>query len=124
MASLLSLYQKLNKKIKEENSLIKAENFQKLKEILAEKNSLIAEIETKETAIKENRAAKLTAAELKSLKEILTETAELQDKNMESIIQKKKNTKTKLLELYGRKKSIKGYYNRGHQEAKFFDEKS
>lgn len=124
MASLLSLYQKLNKKIKEENSLIKAENFKKLKEILADKNNLIEKIESKEKAIKENEAAKLTEDEFKSLNEILTETAELQKGNMESIIQKKKNTQTKLLELYGRKKSIKAYYNRGHQEAKFFDEKS
>lgn len=124
MASLLALYQKLNQKTAAEKNFIKAEDFSKLKEIIAEKNSLITEIEAKERAIEKNKAAKLAAEEFESLKEILTQTAKLQNENMEFLTQKKGETQKKLLELYGRKKSIKGYYNRGHQEAKFFDQKS
>jgi len=66
----------------------------------------------------------IQAAAYEELKELLAEAAEIQQENMEILTQKKGEIKTKLLELYGRKKSIKGYHSRGHQEAKFFDQKS
>ncbi|PTX16494.1 hypothetical protein SAMN04488598_12412 [Halanaerobium congolense] len=124
MASLLNLYQKLNQKIVEEKKYIQAAAYEELKELLAAKNDLIREIEEKEAAVKSAETKKLQKSDIKKLKELLAEAAEIQQENMEILTQKKGEIKTKLLELYGRKKSIKGYHNRGHQEAKFFDQKS
>ncbi|KXS49981.1 MAG: SMC domain-containing protein [Halanaerobium sp. T82-1] len=124
MASLLNLYQKLNQKIVEEKKYIQAAAYEELKELLAAKNDLIREIEEKEAAVKSAETKKLQKSDIKKLKELLAEAAEIQQENMEILTQKKGEIKTKLLELYGRKKSIKAYHNRGHQEAKFFDQKS
>ncbi|PUU92828.1 hypothetical protein [Halanaerobium sp.] len=124
MASLLNLYQKLNQKIVEEKKYIQAAAYEELKELLAAKNDLIREIEEKEASVKSAETKKLQKSDIKKLKELLAEAAEIQQENMEILTQKKGEIKTKLLELYGRKKSIKGYHNRGHQEAKFFDQKS
>lgn len=124
MASLLNLYQKLNQKIVEEKKYIQAAAYEELKELLAAKNDLIREIEEKEASVKSAETKKLQKSDIKKLKELLAEAAEIQQENMEILTQKKGEIKTKLLELYGRKKSIKGYHSRGHQEAKFFDQKS
>lgn len=124
MISLLNLYQKLNEKVAEEKEFINAEAHEKLKNLLVAKNNLITKIEEKEAAIKSGKERKPQKSDIKKIKEILAETAKAQQENMEILTQKKGKTKIKLLELYGRKKSIKGYHNKGHQEAKFFDEKS
>lgn len=124
MASLLNLYQKLKQKLAEEKEYIKSEAFTELKDIIAKKSDLMTEIEKKEAAIKAGEAEKIQESELEKIKEILSEASKLQEQNMELLNKKKGETQTKLLDLYGRKKSIKGYYNKGHQEAKFFDEKS
>lgn len=124
MASLLNLYQELNQKLAEEKEYIKKAAYEELKEVIAAKNDLIKEIEEKEEAIKSAEAKKIEKSDVNKLKEILNEAVKVQQENMEILNQKKGETKAKLLELYGRKKSIKGYHNRGHQEAKFFDQKS
>jgi len=126
MSTLLDLYQLLKQKVVKEKDLIEAEAFEKLELLLKEKNEIIEKIDklalksSEQSGQFENNGE---SADQKT-KKILTAALKAQAQNIELLSQKKGDTKTKILELYSRQKSIKGYHNPGQQEAKFFDEQS
>ncbi len=129
MKDLFKLYQQLKSLTKAEANLIKEGDFNNLKEKLAEKNKLIAEID--KIAPKDyfaQLAFSLSKAELQQkrdkLYQLMQEISGLQSQNMQALEKKKDENKKKMISLYSREKSIKGYLNSDKYEAKFFDEKS
>jgi seryl-tRNA synthetase len=129
MKDLFKLYQKLKSLTEAEKNLIEAGDFDILKEKLDKKNEVIAEIDKLE--LKDyfaQLAFSLTKDELQNkrdeLYKLMQEINKLQSQNMETLEEKKKENKKKMISLYSREKSIKGYLNSDKYEAKFFDEKS
>ena len=126
MSTLLDMYQLLKQKIVKEKDLIEAEAFEKLELLLKEKNEIIEKIDklALKNSEQKGQPEKNGEAADSQTKEILAAALKAQAENIEMLSQKKGETKTKILELYSRQKSIKGYHNPGQQEAKFFDEQS
>jgi hypothetical protein len=129
MKDLFKLYQKLKSLTKAESDLIEEGDFNNLKEKLAEKNKLIAKIdEIKQQDYFSRLAFSLSKAELQQKKEdlyqLMQKINKLQSQNMQALEKKKNENKEKMISLYSREKSIKGYLNSDKYEAKFFDEKS
>ncbi|MFN2340089.1 MAG: hypothetical protein ABR547_02335 [Halanaerobium sp.] len=129
MKNLFKLYQELKSLTEAEADLIEESDFDNLKEKLAEKNKLIAEIdEIEQQEYFTQLAFSLTKAELQQKKEdlyqLIQKTSKLQSQNMQALEKKKSENKEKMISLYSREKSIKGYLNSDKYEAKFFDEKS
>lgn len=129
MKDLFKLYQKLKSLTKAEANLIVEGDFNSLKEKLAEKNKLIAEIDKIEwTDYFTQLAFSLSKAELQQkrddLYQLMQKISKLQSQNMQALEKKKDENKEKMISLYSREKSIKGYLNSDKYEAKFFDEKS
>ncbi|RCW53348.1 MULTISPECIES: hypothetical protein [Halanaerobium] len=129
MKDLFKLYQKLKSLTKAEADLIEAGDFDILQEKLASKNEVIAEIDKVEQEdYFAQLALSLTKDELQQKKtklhNLLKEIAELQAQNMQELEEKKKENKERMISLYSREKSIKGYLNSDKYEAKFFDQKS
>lgn len=129
MKDLFKLYQKLKSLTKAESDLIEEGDFNNLREKLAEKNKLIAQIdEIKQQDYFSRLAFSLSKAELQQKKEdlyqLLQKINKLQSQNMQALEKKKTENKEKMISLYSREKSIKGYLNSDKYEAKFFDEKS
>ena len=129
MKDLFKLYQRLKSLTKAETDLIKEGDFNNLKEKLAEKNELIAVIdEIKQQEYFAQLAFSLSQEELQQkrdeLYQLLEEISKLQSQNMQALEKKKTENKEKMISLYSREKSIKGYLNSDKYEAKFFDEKS
>ncbi|MGM0499785.1 MAG: hypothetical protein ACQERL_06210 [Bacillota bacterium] len=126
MSTLLDLYQLLKQKVVKEKDLIEAEAFEKLELLLKEKNEIIKKIDkiTLKSSEQSEHSEKNEESANQKIKEILAAALKAQAQNIELISQKKGDTKTKILELYSRQKSIRGYHNPGQQEAKFFDEQS
>ncbi|RAK04922.1 hypothetical protein C8C77_1377 [Halanaerobium saccharolyticum] len=129
MKDLYQLYQNLKSLTKAEADLIEEGDFNNLKEKLEEKNSLIAEIDKIEPKNYFTRLAfSLSKEELQKKREalyqLMQEISELQSQNMQALEKKKIENKEKMISLYSREKSIKGYLNSDKYEAKFFDEKS
>lgn len=129
MEDLFELYQKLKAFTQAESDLISENDFESLKEKLAKKNELIKKIDqinTKQYFAK--LAFSLNQKELKakknSLAQLIEEINTLQSQNIKTLENKKKQNKEKMISLYSREKSIKGYLNSDKYEAKFFDEKS
>lgn len=126
MSTLLDLYQLLKQKVVKEKDLIEAEAFEKLELLLKEKNEIIKKIDkiTLKSSDQSEHSEKNEESANQKITEILAAALKAQAQNIELISQKKGDTKTKILELYSRQKSIRGYHNPGQQEAKFFDEQS
>jgi len=126
MSTLLDMYQLLKQKIVKEKDLIEAEAFEELELLLKEKNEIIEKIDklALKNSEQKGQPEKNGEAADSQTKEILAAALKAQTQNIELLSQKKGDTKTKILELYSRQKSIKGYHNPGQQEAKFFDEQS
>jgi len=126
MSTLLDMYQLLKQKIVKEKDLIEAEAFEELELLLKEKNEIIEKIDklALKNSEQKGQPEKNGEAADSQTKEILAAALKAQTQNIELLSQKKGDTKTKILELYSRQKSIKGYLNPGQQEAKFFDEQS
>jgi len=128
MSTLLDLYQSLKQKLMKEKTLITAEDFEKLEILLKEKNEIIEKIKKvdSKSSVKaeKSKEEKAKTAVSQKIEKLLASIVKAQAQNIELLSQKKGETKTKILELYSRQKSIKGYHNPGQQEAKFFDEQS
>ena len=126
MSTLLDMYQLLKQKIVKEKDLIEAEAFEELELLLKEKNEIIEKIDKLALKSSEQKGQPEKNEDYadSQTKEILAAALKAQTQNIELLSQKKGDTKTKILELYSRQKSIKGYHNPGQQEAKFFDEQS
>lgn len=129
MKDLFKLYQKLKSLTKAELDLIEESDFNNLKEKLAEKNKLIAEIdEIEQQEYFAQLAFSLSKEELQQKKDdlyqLIQKISKLQSQNMQALEKKKSKNKEKMISLYSREKSIKGYLNSDKYEAKFFDEKS
>ncbi len=129
MKDLFKLYQRLKSLTKAETELIEEGDFNNLKEKLAEKNELIAKIEEiKQQEYFAQLAFSLSKNELQQkrdeLYQLMQEISNLQTQNMQALEKKKTENKEKMISLYSREKSIKGYLNSDKYEAKFFDEKS
>lgn len=129
MQDLFELYKEIKKICSSEKELIAEEKFESLNEKLAAKNKIIEQIETVDH---QEYFAKLAFShspkELEKKKEdlvgLIKEIAELQSENMKELELKQSSNKEKMLSLYSREKSIKGYLNSDKYEAKFFDEKT
>ncbi|MFW5736199.1 MAG: hypothetical protein ACOCXB_02455 [Halanaerobium sp.] len=129
MKDLFKLYQKLKSLTEAEAELIEAGDFDILTKKLSQKNELIAEIdEIKQQDYFAQLAFSLNSDELQQRKSklynLMQEISEMQSQNLQSLEEKKKLNKKKMISLYSREKSIKGYLNSDKYEAKFFDEKS
>ncbi len=129
MKDLFKLYQKLKSLTEAEAELIEAGDFDILTKKLSQKNELIAEIdEIKQQDYFAQLAFSLNSDELqqrkKKLYNLMQEISEMQSQNLQALEEKKKLNKEKMISLYSREKSIKGYLNSDKYEAKFFDEKS
>ena len=129
MKDLFKLYQKLKSLTEAERNLIEAGDFDILKEKLAQKNEIMAEIDKVEQQdYFAQLAFSLNKNELQDKKDklykLMQEISKLQAQNMQALEDKKKENKEKMISLYSREKSIKGYLNSDKYEAKFFDEKS
>jgi len=129
MKDLFKLYQALKSLTKAESDLIEEGDFNNLKDKLDEKNRLIAEIdkvEQKDYFV--HLAFSLSKEELQqkrdALYQLMQKISKLQSQNMQALEKKKIENKEKMISLYSREKSIKGYLNSDKYEAKFFDEKS
>ena len=130
MEDLFQLYQKLKSLTKAEKDLIAEGDFEVLQEKLAEKNELIEKIDQVDQkeyfaslAISLNGKEELQQKKAELFK-LIKEISQIQAANMNSLEEKKKENKGKMMSLYSREKSIKGYLNSDKYEAKFFDEKS
>ncbi|CCU80807.1 hypothetical protein HSACCH_02325 [Halanaerobium saccharolyticum subsp. saccharolyticum DSM 6643] len=126
MSALFDLYQNLKQKLLKEKTLIAAEDFEKLEILLKEKNEIIEKIkkDDSKSSVQAAETKKAKTAVSQKIEKLLASIVKAQAQNIELLSQKKGETKTKILELYSRQKSIKGYHNPGQQEAKFFDEQS
>jgi len=129
MEDLFKLYQKLKSLTKAESEIIEKGDFESLKEKLAKKNELIDKIDQIDQKEYFTRLAfSIDQKDLKkkrdNLYQLIKEISELQSQNMKALEEKKEENKEKMLSLYSREKSIKGYLNSDKYEAKFFDEKS
>jgi len=129
MKDLFKLYQKLRSLTEAEAELIEEGDFDNLEEKLAEKNKLIAEIDQiEQQEYFAQLAFSLTKEELQQkrdeLYQLLQKISKLQSQNMQALEKEKTENKKKMISLYSREKSIKGYLNSDKYEAKFFDEKS
>jgi len=129
MKDLFKLYQALKSLTKAESDLIEEGDFNNLKDKLDEKNRLIAEIDKIEQQdYFVQLAFSLSKEELQkkrdALYQLMQKISKLQTQNMQSLEKKKIENKEKMISLYSREKSIKGYLNSDKYEAKFFDEKS
>ncbi|TDP89270.1 hypothetical protein C7957_12547 [Halanaerobium saccharolyticum] len=129
MKDLFKLYQKLKSLTEAERNLIEAGDFDILKEKSAQKNEIMAEIDKVEQQdYFAQLAFSLNRDELQDKKDelykLMQEISKLQAQNMQALEDKKKENKEKMISLYSREKSIKGYLNSDKYEAKFFDEKS
>ncbi|MEC9490824.1 MAG: hypothetical protein UMU04_07720 [Halanaerobiales bacterium] len=129
MKDLFELYQTLKSLTKTEADLIEEGDFDNLKEKLDEKNKLIAEIDKiKQKNYFAQLAFSLSKEELQKkrddLYQLMQEINKLQSQNMQALEKKKIENKEKMISLYSREKSIKGYLNSDKYEAKFFDQKS
>jgi len=129
MEDLFKLYQKLKSLTKAESKFIEKSDFESLKEKLAKKNELIDKIDQIDQKEYFTRLAfSIDQKDLKkkrdNLYQLIKEISELQSQNMKALEEKKEENKEKMLSLYSREKSIKGYLNSDKYEAKFFDEKS
>ena len=129
MEDLFKLYQKLKSLTKAESEIIEKGDFESLKEKLAKKNELIDKIDQIDQKEYFTRLAfSIDQKDLKkkrdNLYQLIKEISELQSRNMKALEEKKEENKEKMLSLYSREKSIKGYLNSDKYEAKFFDEKS
>ena len=126
MSALFDLYQNLKQKLLKEKTLIAAEDFEKLEILLKEKNEIIEKIkkDDSKSSVQAAESKKAKTAVSQKIEKLLASIVKAQAQNIELLSQKKGETKTKILELYSRQKSIKGYHNPGQQEAKFFDEQS
>jgi len=129
MKDLFKLYQKLKSLTEAERNLIEAGDFDILKEKLAQKNEIMAEIDKVEQQdYFAQLAFSLNRDELQDKKDelykLMQEISKMQAQNMQALEDKKKENKEKMISLYSREKSIKGYLNSDKYEAKFFDEKS
>lgn len=129
MEDLFKLYNQLKSLTESEKKYIEEEDFEGLKQKLSEKDKLIKKIDKidqKEYFAK--LAFSMDKAELKKkrddLMELMKNISKIQSENMERVEKKKKENKEKMISLYSREKSIKGYLNSDKYEAKFFDEKS
>ncbi|ADO76688.1 hypothetical protein [Halanaerobium praevalens] len=129
MKDLFDLYQALKLKTKEEKELISENDFEALKEKLVQKNDLIELIDQinvqqyfAKLAFSLNK--KQLQAKKDSLAQLIKAINTLQSQNIKALENKKKENKEKMISLYSREKSIKGYLNSDKYEAKFFDEKS
>jgi len=129
MLELFKLYQKLKSLTKTEKELIEEGDFDSLKNKLAQKNELIKRIDQIDQ--KEYFSQLADSCDKKELNEkkaklyqLIKKISELQQQNMQALEKKKELNKEKMLSLYSREKSIKGYLNSDKYEAKFFDEKS
>ena len=123
MSALFDLYQNLKQKLLKEKTLIAAEDFEKLEILLKEKNEIIEKIkkDDSKSSIQAAKSKKAKTTVSQKIEKLLASIVKAQAQNIELLSQKKGETKTKILELYSRQKSIKGYHNPGQQEAKFFD---
>lgn len=129
MKDLFKLYQKLKSLTEAERDLIEAGDFDILRENLAQKNEIISEIDkVEQQEYFAQLAFSLSRDQLQDKKDelfkLIQEITELQSQNMKTLEEKKKENKEKMISLYSREKSIKGYLNSDKYEAKFFDEKS
>ncbi|MFP4372315.1 MAG: flagellar export chaperone FlgN [Halanaerobium sp.] len=129
MEDLFKLYQKLKSLTEAESEIIAESDFESLKEKLAEKNKLIDQIDRIDQ--KEYFAKLAFSIDQKKLEEkknelyqLIQKISELQLQNMKKLEKQKEENKEKMISLYSREKSIKGYLNPDKYEAKFFDEKS
>ena len=129
MLELFKLYQKLKSLTKAEKKLIEEGDFDSLKNKLAQKNELIKridQIDQKEyfSRLADSSDKKELNEKKAELYQLIKKISELQQQNMQALEKKKELNKEKMLSLYSREKSIKGYLNSDKYEAKFFDEKS
>lgn len=129
MQDLYALYKKFKEISISEKELIAEEKFAVLNEKLTAKNEIIEQIEAvNQQEYFAKLAFSLSQEELAEKKEelicLLKEIAELQSENMKKLELKKSSNKEKMLSLYSREKSIKGYLSPDKYEAKFFDEKT
>ena len=129
MEDLFKLYNQLKLLTESEKKYIEEGDFEGLKQKLAEKDKLmekIDKIDQKKYFAK--LAFSMDRAELKKkrddLMELMKNISKIQSENMDRVEKKKKENKEKMISLYSREKSIKGYLNSDKYEAKFFDEKS
>jgi hypothetical protein len=130
MQDLYQLYKELQKLALAEQELIRDDEYQSLKIKLDEKNKLIKKIDRLDhghyfKAVYEKNSDKAALEKKRSeIYQLLKIISELEEKKISLLKQKKNEVKNKILELYNREKSIKGYRKEEKYEAKFFDEKS
>lgn len=116
MEELYQLYKELEKLALEEKELIAEDEYQSLESVLAQKNEIIKKIDE----IDKDKYK----AEHDRISELLENLSSLEAEKISSLKAKKEKVKNKILKLYNREKSIKGYRKEEKFEAKFFDEKS
>jgi small-conductance mechanosensitive channel len=129
MTDLFKLYKRLKSFTKAEAELLAKNDFENLKEKLSKKNELIDQIDQinpkeyfAELAFSVNKEE--LKAKKNKLYQLMNEINKLQSQNIKTLENKKEKNKEKMISLYSREKSIKGYLNSDKYEAKFFDKKS
>ncbi|MGM0602265.1 MAG: hypothetical protein ACQESS_03000 [Bacillota bacterium] len=122
MEELLQLYEKLSDLMDREKKFIESEEIGSLSNNLEEKEKIMKKIERFD--IDEYFAQLEDGAEkAKYLYRRLEELKNAEAENIKEMQNSRREIKEKLVKLYSREKSIKGYRNKGKFEAKFFDEK-
>ncbi|RCW47707.1 MULTISPECIES: hypothetical protein [unclassified Halanaerobium] len=123
MEDLLQLYEKLSDLMNREKKLIESEEIEALSNNLKEKEKIMKKIESVDV---DEYFSELEDGDKKAkyLYRRLEELRSAEAENIEKMQNSRGKIKEKLVNLYSREKSIKGYKKRGKYEAKFFDEKS
>ncbi|MFW6273329.1 MAG: hypothetical protein ACOC17_00360 [Halanaerobium sp.] len=130
MQDLYQLYLELEEIALAEWEFIKNDDYKSLKSKLDEKNKLIKKIDSIDEnqyfkkLYEQNRDKALAEKKHSQIYQLLKKISELEEKKIKLLKEKKIDVKNKILELYNREKSIKGYRKEEKYEAKFFDEKS
>lgn len=130
MEDLYQLYKELKKLALKEKKLIEEADYQSLKAALSQKDKLIKKIDEIDhelyfEKLEEKNSDQVDLKEKrKAIYQLLKKTNELEQEKLKLLKQQKEDVKSKILKLYTREKSIKGYRKEEKFEAKFFDEKS
>ncbi len=122
MEDLQKLYSKLKELSMKQKNIIKKGDYDQLLHVLEEKAEIMDKIE--EIDLKSYlKRQKDPQQSLVAIKDLLQETKDLEDENIEKLKEKSLDVKKKLKALNLAEKSLNGY-NVKKQEAKFIDKHS
>jgi vacuolar-type H+-ATPase subunit I/STV1 len=123
MKDLLKLYKQLHSITKEQQKLIEKRDFDRLFQVLQDKDELIEQIDQRDLELFLTRQEDPKKVYNK-IKEVMIKTKTLEEKNIDNLQEKSSDIKDKMQQLNKKENTRKGYNSPNSYEAKFIDKKS